>query len=119
MAEYADSENAADNLGKDHHISVPLESILCTAELKRRPARSPDYEQESRALVALVEALAESPRTILQTLADTILHVCRAGSAGISLLSKEDGQAVLLACDCRSMETTYWWWYAARLRSLR
>jgi len=91
MAEYADSENAADNLGKGGNGSVSLESILCTGELKRRPARSPDYEQESRALVALVEALAESPRTILQTLADTILHVCRAGSAGISLLSKEDG----------------------------
>ena len=91
MAEYADSENANDNLGRGGNGSVPLESILCTGELKRRPARSPDYEQESRALVALVEALAESPRTILQTLADTILHVCRAGSAGISLLSKEDG----------------------------
>ena len=91
MAEYTDSENATDNLGKGGNGSVPLESILCTGELKRRPARSPDYEQESRALVALVEALAESPRTILQTLADTILHVCRAGSAGISLLSKEDG----------------------------
>jgi PAS domain S-box-containing protein len=91
MAEYADSENAADNLGKGGNDSVPLESILCTAELQRRPARSPDYELESRALVALAEALAESPRTILQTLADTILNVCRAGSAGISLLTKEDG----------------------------
>ncbi len=91
MAEYAESENAADNVGRGGHGSVPLESILCTGELKRRPARSPDYEQESRALVALAEALSESPRTILQTLADTILHVCRAGSAGISLLSKEDG----------------------------
>ena len=71
--------------------SVPLESILCTDELKRRPSRSPDYEKESRALVALAEALSESPRTVLQTLAETILHVCRAGSAGISLLTKDDG----------------------------
>ena len=71
--------------------SVPLESILCTDELKRRPVRSPDYQKESGALVALAEALSESPRTILQTLADTILDVCHAGSAGISLLTKEDG----------------------------
>ena len=59
--------------------------------MQRRPSRSPDYEKESRALVALAEALSESPRTILQTLAETILDVCRAGSAGISLLTKDDG----------------------------
>ena len=58
---------------------VSLESILCTDELRRRPWRPPDYRKENRALVALASALAESPRTILQTLADTILEVsqCR------------------------------------------
>ena len=70
---------------------VPLESILCTEELNRRPARPPDYDTENRALVALVQALADSPRTILQTLADKILEVFQADSAGISLLTKEDG----------------------------
>ena len=70
---------------------VPLESILCTEELNRRPSRPPDYETENRALAALVQALADSPRTILQTLADKILEVFKAGSAGISLLTKEDG----------------------------
>ena len=39
--------------------SVPLESILCTEELQRRPLRPPDYEKEDRALVALVRALAD------------------------------------------------------------
>jgi PAS domain S-box-containing protein len=71
--------------------TVSLESILCTDELKSRPARPPNYEKESRALASLAEALSESPRSVLQTLADTILDVCRAGSAGISLLTKEDG----------------------------
>ena len=70
---------------------VPLESILCTEELNRRPARPPDYETENRALAALVQALADSPRTILQTLADQILEVFQADSAGISLLTKQDG----------------------------
>jgi PAS domain S-box-containing protein len=70
---------------------VPLESILCTEELDRRPLRPPDYETETRALAALVQALADSPRTILQTLADKILEVFKAGSAGISLLTKGDG----------------------------
>jgi len=70
---------------------VPLESVLCTEELNRRTTRPPDYEAENRALVSLVQELAESPRTILQTLADKILEVFDAGSAGVSLLTKEDG----------------------------
>ncbi len=70
---------------------VPLESVLCTEELNRWPRRPPDYETENRALVSLAQALAESPRTILQTLADKILEVFQAGSAGLSLLTKEDG----------------------------
>jgi hypothetical protein len=33
--------------------AVPLESILCTEELRRRPSRPPDYKKENRALVTL------------------------------------------------------------------
>ena len=43
------------------HWRAPLESILCTEELHRRPSRPPDYEKENRALVKLVSALADSP----------------------------------------------------------
>ncbi len=71
--------------------AVSLESILCTEELRRRPWRPPDYEIENRALVALASALADSPRTILQTLAETILDVTRSDSAGLSLLTTDDG----------------------------
>ena len=63
---------------------------LCTDELQRLPPRPPNYEAESPALVMLAGALAESPQTVLQTLADTVLDVCQAGSAGISLLTKDD-----------------------------
>ena len=70
---------------------VALESILCTEELRRRPLRPPDYEKENRALVALSGALADSPSSILQTLADTILDVSQADSSGLSLLTKDDG----------------------------
>jgi signal transduction histidine kinase len=69
---------------------VPLASILCTEELNRRPARAPDYQAENRALVALAQALADSPRTILQRLAQTILEVFRADSAGLSLLTEDE-----------------------------
>src|SRR5215469_15732640 len=70
---------------------VPLESILCTEELQRRPSRPPDYEKENCALVALVSALADSPSTILQTLAETILEITQCDSAGLSLLTRDDG----------------------------
>jgi PAS domain S-box-containing protein len=66
---------------------VPLEQILRTEELWRRPHRPPDYETENRALAKLVDALARAPRTILQTLADTLLEVFKADSAGMSLLT--------------------------------
>jgi PAS domain S-box-containing protein len=73
--------------------SIPgasLESILCTEDLQRRPSRPPDYGNENRALVALASALADSPRTILQTLAEKVLEVLQADSAGLSLLTKDE-----------------------------
>ena len=82
--------------GQDTHHSassahVSLESILCTEELRRRPSRTADYKRETIALATLSNALADSPRTILQTLAETILEVARCDSAGLSLLTTEDG----------------------------
>jgi PAS domain S-box-containing protein len=68
---------------------APLESILCTEELQRRPSRPPDYEKENGALVKLVSALADSPQTIFQTLAETILDVTQGDSAGLSLLTRD------------------------------
>lgn len=70
---------------------VSLDSILFTDELDSRPSRPPDHEKQSRALVALMQALADSPQTVLQTLADTILDVLQCGSAGVSLLTTGDG----------------------------
>jgi signal transduction histidine kinase len=68
---------------------APLESILFTEELHRRPSRPPDYEKESRALLKLVKALAEAPSTILQALAETILDAIQCDSAGLSLLTSD------------------------------
>jgi PAS domain S-box-containing protein len=67
-----------------------LESILCTEELHNRPWRAPNHEKENSALVALARALADSPRIIMQTLADKVLEVLHADSAGLSLLTKNE-----------------------------
>ena len=69
--------------------AAPLESILCTEELHRRPSRPPDYEKENRALVALMGALTDSPNSIFQKLAETILDITQCDSAGLSLLTKD------------------------------
>jgi PAS domain S-box-containing protein len=68
-----------------------LSAILITEELDRRLSRKPDFEKQSRALIALMQALSHSSETILQKLADTILEVCDCGSAGVSLLTTHDG----------------------------
>src|SRR5262245_3404346 len=68
-----------------------LDDVLITAELARRPARSPNYAAENRALGDLAEAMADSPQTILQKLVEMALDLCRADSAGISIL--EPGEA--------------------------
>jgi PAS domain S-box-containing protein len=91
MREYPESRVYDPAESSEGDASVPVESILCTEDLDRRPARVANYENENRALVALAQALADSPHTVLQTLADTLLDVCEAGSAGISLLSTDDG----------------------------
>jgi PAS domain S-box-containing protein len=70
-------------------FGATLESILCTGELQRRPSRPPDYDKENSALVALVSVLADSPSTIFQTLAETILDITQCDSAGLSLLTMD------------------------------
>ena len=67
-----------------------LRSITSTEELCRRPSRPPDHEAENRALIALAQEMARSPEGILQRLAETALTLCRAHSAGLSLLEAGD-----------------------------
>ena len=88
-----DSDKSRNDLPPEDSIPVgecPLGSILCTEELRGRLSHPPEFEKENRALSALVSALADSPRTILQTLADKVLEVLDAGSAGLSLLTKDE-----------------------------
>jgi len=77
-------------LGKSIEQSyAPLEAILCTQAVQQRSWRPPDYERENRALVKLMGVLADSPGSILQTLADTILEITDSDSAGLSLLTND------------------------------
>ena len=55
--------------------AAPLESMLRTEQLPSRPLRPPDHDKKDSALAAPVSALADAPRTILQTLADKVLEI--------------------------------------------
>ena len=79
------------NLPRTGETAASLESVLNTRELSQRPARPPDYEGENRALLAIAQQMADSPRTTLQKLVDVAMEICRAGSAGVSRLSEENG----------------------------
>ena len=74
--------------------TASLDDVLRTEELRRRPARPPDHAAENRALADLAHAMARAPRTILQKLVDTALDLCRADSAGISILERDGGREV-------------------------
>jgi GAF domain-containing protein len=78
---------------------VPLEAVIITSELGRRPSRPPGYEVESRAVAALMDVMANASGragadSVLQRLVQTALDLCRAHSAGVSILEKEDGREV-------------------------
>ena len=45
-------------------------------------------------MLHLAQAMATNPAHILQTLVETALTLCQAGSAGISLLETHHGEAV-------------------------
>ncbi|WP_426110858.1 hybrid sensor histidine kinase/response regulator [Massilia sp. PWRC2] len=57
--------------------------------MQHRPHRAADHRSECLALGSLAQILADSPALALQAVADTLLHVLAAGSAGVSLLSRD------------------------------
>jgi hypothetical protein len=65
MAAGAEFTRAREGMKTDRGL-VPLEQILSTEELWRRPRRPPDYETENRALGKLVDALAQAPSRLLK-----------------------------------------------------
>lgn len=71
-----------------------LEDVVINSELRNRLSKAPNYEVENQALIALAQSLANAPDTILQRLAETALQLCRAHTAGISLLDEKDGAEV-------------------------
>ncbi len=67
--------------------------MLIPDELNRRPPRRADHEAENRALRQLARNMAGRPDALLQNLVDIALELCRAATAGVSLLQRDaDGR---------------------------
>jgi PAS domain S-box-containing protein len=69
-----------------HGIVSCVDDVLITAELARRSSRPPNFEAENRALTTLVQEMAVNPGGVLQKLVELVLELCRAASAGVSIL---------------------------------
>jgi hypothetical protein len=52
-------------------VTISLDDVLISPQLFVRPSRSPDYQAERDALMALGQTVADAPQTILQKLVET------------------------------------------------
>ena len=75
-------------------LPVFPDDVIVTSELTQRPSRLPDYRAELRAIKLLVTAMSDDPNHFWQRLAETALHLCGGGTAGVSLLHSESGVEV-------------------------
>jgi signal transduction histidine kinase/ActR/RegA family two-component response regulator len=66
--------------------TATLAEVDIRHELATRPPRRPDGESLDRALAALAVQMTENPRSMLQKLVEAALDLCKADTAGISLL---------------------------------
>jgi PAS domain S-box-containing protein len=88
MRELAATANAqAHTIASD--TVAPLETVLCTDELARRPSRPPDYQTENATFLSLAAALADSPDEVSDLLAHKALEMLNADTAGLSVLSQD------------------------------
>jgi hypothetical protein len=68
-----------------------LEDVLSNSELRSRPHRQANLGTESKAFRILARVMANSPRQLPDTLLQLALELCRAGTAGISVVETPPG----------------------------
>jgi signal transduction histidine kinase len=69
--------------------------IDITHALNNRPSRVPDYQAERSALTAIAAAMASSPEDVLRNLAQSLLDLCKADAAGVSIWDDEGSGSTL------------------------
>ena len=74
--------------------SIMVADVDISDQLACRPYRSANYEVENRALLRLAQEMSDHPANILQRLVEVALDLCGAGTAGLSLLESNHGEAL-------------------------
>jgi signal transduction histidine kinase len=75
--------------------TITLDQVIVTHELASRRSRAPDPAAENAGLRELARAAAREPARVPEALTRVALELCRAGSAGLSLLDRDpDGREV-------------------------
>ena len=64
------------------------EEVIITDSLWSRPSRPPDLSREIEAFRVWTEVLIQDPPSVLNSLIGHAIRLCKAESAGISLLEK-------------------------------
>ena len=67
---------------------MTVDDIIATNELVQRPSRPPDFRAENHLLHLVASHLGKPPQKLLDRLVGSAKTLCRAGSAGLSLLQK-------------------------------
>src|ERR1700730_7437437 len=81
--------------GQDRPSATAVDEILITDKLKYRRRRRPDPRQENIALLNLAKVMVNSPNELIDTLLRMAMQLCKAGTAGLSILeSLENGEQV-------------------------
>lgn len=80
------SPAAAQSPGAGSASIGSVEQILITGELASRPRRQPDLQCEAAASRELAALILASPARAIQRFLDIAMELCKAGTAGLSLL---------------------------------
>src|SRR5580704_520005 len=67
---------------------VKLEDVLITTQLYLRPQKPRDPREVAESIQRLARVMARKPHKLVATLLEMALHLCGAGTAGISLLEE-------------------------------
>ncbi|WP_013334228.1 ATP-binding protein [Gloeothece verrucosa] len=66
--------------------TVTLDDIIITRELQMRSPRAPNWQAQAEGMQLLAQQMARDSEYLMQTLVDLALSLCKAGTAGLSLL---------------------------------
>jgi len=76
-------------------MTITADELLITEALHKRPARQRDLAREIAAINDLARGMVRRPDALQRRFVELALDLCRAGSAGISMLEEEERGASL------------------------